>query len=71
MVSLGRLLGHRETKSIGERKLALFIQTNLLKRELDNLKRQDYRESQLRTYTGRKAYVGLIDLVESFDNKGK
>lgn len=62
--------GGRKMLSMEERKLALFIQTNLLKRGLDNLKRKDYRESQLSTYTGRKAYIGLIDLVESFDRKG-
>ena len=62
--------GGRKMLSMEERKLALFIQTNLLERELDNLKRKDYRESQLSTYTGRKAYIGLIDLVESFDGKG-
>ncbi len=57
--------------SAQERKLALIIQTHQLQEELDNLKREDYKESQLRTYTGRKAYVGLMDLVESFDKKEK
>ena len=57
--------------SIEERKLALFIQTNLLKRELDNLRREDYKESQLRTYTGRNAYAGLMTLVANLDSKEK
>lgn len=57
--------------SIEERKLALFIQTNLLRRELENLKRQDHMESQLRTYTGRKAYAGFMDLVASLNNREK
>jgi len=57
--------------SIEERKLALFIQTNLLRKELENLKQQDHVESQLRTYTGRKAYAGFIDLVASLDRREK
>lgn len=57
--------------SIEERKLALIIQSYQLENELDNLKRQDYKESQLRTYTGRRAYLGLVDLVENLDSNGK
>jgi len=57
--------------SIEERKLALFSQVHQLKRQLDNLKREDLKEAQLRTYTGRKAYVGLMDLVAIYDSKGK
>ncbi len=57
--------------SMQERKLALIIQSHQLEKELDNLKRQDYKESQLRTYRGRKAYFGLIDLIENLDNNGK
>jgi len=57
--------------SIKERKLALFSQIHQLKRQLDSLKRQDLKEAQLRTYNGRKAYVGLIDLVSIYDSRGK
>jgi len=57
--------------SPGERKLALIIQTHQLKEELDNLKQEVYKESQLRTYTGRRAYLGLMDLIESLDSNRK
>ena len=57
--------------SLEERKLALIIQTYQLKRELINLRREDYRESQLHTYTGRRTYLGLMDLVESLDSNGE
>ena len=57
--------------SIKERKLALFSQVHQLKRQLDNLKREDIKEAQLSTYTGRKAYVGLMDLIAIYDSRGK
>ncbi len=57
--------------SIQERKLALFSQVCHLNRLLDDLKRLDQKESQENSYTGRKAYVGLVDLIEGFDSKGK
>ena len=65
MVSLGRLLGHRETKSIGERKLALMSQIEHLKRELGEMQRQDYRQLERRTYTGHVGCAGL----DEFDGK--
>ena len=65
MVSLGRLLGHRETKSIGERKLALMSRIEHLKRELGEMQRQDYRQSERRTYAGRVGCAGL----DEFDGK--
>ncbi len=56
--------------SLEERKLALLIQTEQLKKQLDSLRQQGPEALQLSTYTGRKAYAGLMDLVESFDSKG-
>ncbi len=57
--------------SIQERKLALFSQVCQINRLLDDLKQLDQKESQEHSYTGRKAYVGLVDLIEGFDGKGK
>lgn len=57
--------------SMEERKLALFIQTHLLRKELENLKRYDYKESQLHTCSGQKAYIGFMELVASLDLKSK
>ncbi len=57
--------------SIAERKIALLIQANLIRRELDNLKRQDHREAELNTYKGRTAYTGLMALVDSLESQGK
>jgi len=59
--------------SIEERKLALFIQTNLLRMALDNLKQDKSDESELHTGTGRKAYSGFMDQVAGLDlnSKGK
>ena len=54
--------------SLEERKLALIIQNQQLNRELENLKQQEYRESQLQTYKGRVACMALIDLIESTSN---
>ena len=54
-----------------ECKLALIIQTHQLKEELDNLKRQDYKESQLHTYTDRRVYLGFMDLIENLHSNGK
>ena len=53
-----------------ERKLALLMQTHQLQEQLGKLRLQDHRESQLHTYTGRKTYVGLMDLVESLNGNG-
>ena len=63
--------GGRKMISIQERKLALFGQVCQIERLLDDLKRLDQKESQEKSYTGRKAYTGLIDLIESSDSKGK
>ena len=52
-------------KSIEKRKQALISQIQQLRREIDNLKCPGYRESQLRTCTGRSGYVGL----DGFDCK--
>jgi len=52
-------------KSIQERKLALINQIHQLERAVDKLKRQDYRESQLRTGTCLNEYVYLY----VFNNK--
>ena len=59
--------------SIEERKLALFIQTNSLKKELDNLKQCDYRESELNTCQEQRAHTEFTNLVISLntDSKGK
>ncbi len=57
--------------SIHERKLALFSQVCQINRLLDDLKRLDQKEPQENSYTGRKAYAGLIDLIEGLDSKGK
>lgn len=57
--------------SIQERKLALFSQVYQINRLLDDLKQLDRKESQKHSYTGRKAYVGFIDLIEGSDSKGK
>jgi hypothetical protein len=46
-------------KSTEQRKLTLISQIHQLKRELENLKRQDYTESQLRTCTEHSGYTGL------------
>ncbi len=54
-----------------ERKLGLFIQTQQLVKELDKLRRQDYGELQLRTRAGRGVFVDSIDLIASFNSKGK
>ena len=61
----------RKMISIQERKLALFSQVCQINRLLDDLKQLDQKESQEHSYTGRKAYVGLVDLIEGFDSKGK
>ena len=63
--------GGRIMISIQERKLALFSQVCQIERLLDDLKRLDQKESQENSYTGRKAYAGLIDLAEGSDSKGK
>ena len=55
--------------SMEERKLALLIRTEQLKRQLDSLRQQGFKALQLNTYTGRRAYTGLMDLVKSFDRK--
>jgi len=52
-------------KNIQERKLALISQIHQLEREIDKLKQQDYRESQLRTCTCLSEYVCLY----VFDSK--
>ena len=52
-------------KSIEKRKQALISQIQQLRREIDNLKCPGYRESQLRTCTGRSGYVDL----DGFDCK--
>lgn len=57
--------GGRKMKSIEKRKQALISQIQQLRREIDNLKWPEYRESQLRTCTGRSGYVGL----DGFDCK--
>ena len=57
--------------SLEERKIALLIQANLIKRELENLKSPDYIEAKLDTYSGRNAYAGLMALVDSLESKGK
>ncbi len=57
--------------SLEERKLALLIQTEHLKRRLDSLRQQDYEGLQQRTYTDRRAYVDLVDLAESLDSREK
>lgn len=51
-----------------ERKLAMVIQIQQLRRELDNLKRQGYRELQLDTYTARRAYAAFMDLVTNLNS---
>ena len=63
--------GGRKVISIQERKLALFSQVYQINRLLDDLKQLDRKESQENSYTGRKAYVGLVDLIEGLDSKGK
>ena len=60
--------GGRKMISLQERKLALIIQNQQLNRELENLKQQEYRESQLQTYKGRVVCMALIDLIESTNN---
>ncbi len=45
-------------KSIEERKLTLASQIHQLKREFDEIKRQDYGVLQLGTGTARGRYVG-------------
>ena len=57
--------------SLKERKLALFIQTQQLKRQLDSLKQLDHRESRLPNYTDHRVYLGFMDLVESLDRMRK
>ena len=57
--------------SLEERRLVLITQIHHLEKQLDKLKRQDQMESLLGTYTGRRAYVSLVDLIESLDSKGK
>lgn len=52
-------------KSIEERKLALISRIHQLKRELDNLKPQDYRWPQLSARTDRSGYV----VPNEFDSK--
>ena len=58
-----------------ERKLALFIQTHQIKRELDDLvnslKRQDYKDLQLCTSAGHIPHVDLKDLIANFNSKDK
>ena len=57
--------------NLNERKLTLFIRTQQLKRQLDSLKQLDHREPRLPNYTGRRVYLGLMDLVESLDRMRK
>ena len=57
--------------SIEERKIALLIQANLVKRELDNLRSPDHIEAKLDTYSGRNAYAGLMALVDSLESEEK
>ena len=57
--------------SLEERKLALFIQTNLLRRELENLQREEQEKLHQRSNTGNKADTGFIELVASLNNEEK
>jgi len=52
-------------KSIEKRKQVLISQIQQLRREIDNLKWPEYRESQLRTCTECSGYVGF----DGFDCK--
>lgn len=67
--------GGKKVISREERKLALFIQTHRLKiglkKSINNLKRQDYRELQLHTSPDSTAYIELKGLIANFNSKGE
>ena len=46
-------------KSLEERKLVLVSQIHQLRRQLDNLKQQDYLAAQLSICKGRSGYLDL------------
>ena len=56
--------------TLKERKLGLFIQTQQIVKELEKLRRQDYKELQLSTSTGRGEFINRIDLITSFNGNG-
>lgn len=57
--------------SIEERKLALFIQTKLLRKELKYLQEEDREETDTDTCKQGKVYPGFMELVASLDNEDK
>ena len=54
-----------------ERKVGLFIQTQQLIKELDQLRQQGFEELQSRTGTGRWEFINRIDLLTNLSSKEK
>jgi hypothetical protein len=57
--------------SLEERKLALFIQTKLLRKELKFLQHKDHEEFQSDTCKEGKVYPGFMELVANLDSDDK
>ena len=57
--------------SLEERKTALLIQANLIRKELDNLKRPADKDLTPDIYVDCTLYAGLTCLAESLEGKGK
>ncbi len=55
--------------SLEERKLALFIRTRLLKKELKYLQQEEQNDTRPDKRTESKVYPGFLEMVSSLDNE--